>query len=115
MLQSPVEAHYRRQTAAALFCDGLCGPDHNLLSYVFLDPSARRFVVGWAARALRPLAEFRADTAGWADEAKLTGLIQELRAGCASFGRWWDEQRVMGREGGERAFKLADGRVLRLH
>jgi hypothetical protein len=67
------------------------------------------------ARARRPLAEFRTDTAGWADEATLTGLIQELRAGCASFGRWWDEQRVMGREAGEHAFKLADGRVLRLH
>jgi transcriptional regulator with XRE-family HTH domain len=103
------------EAAAALFCDWLGGPDQNLLRYVFLNPSARRFVAGWEARARRLLAEFRADTAGRADEATLTALIQELRAGCASFGRWWDEQQVMGREGGERAFTLADGRVVRLH
>ncbi len=101
--------------AAALFGDWLGGADHNLLRYVFLNPSARRFVVGWEERARRLLAEFRADTAGQVDEATLTALIQELRTGCPSFGRWWDEQQVMGREGGERAFNLADGSTLRLH
>jgi hypothetical protein len=122
VIESPAyvfDAHWTARAwnaaAATLFGDWLGGPDHNLLRYVFLNPSVRRFVVGWEAWARRLLAEFRADTTGRADDAILAGLIQELRAGCTSFGRWWDEQQVMGREGGERAFNLPDGSVLRLH
>jgi transcriptional regulator with XRE-family HTH domain len=114
-----LDAHWTARAwngpAAALFAEWLAGPDHNLLRYVFLNPSAHRFVVNWEARARRLLAEFRADTAGRANDSDVAGLIQGLRAGSNCFGRWWDEQQVMGREGGERAFNLADGSMLRLH
>ena len=113
-----LDAHWTarawNKAAAALFRDWLSGPDRNLLRYVFLDASARHFVMDWEARARRLLAEFRADIAGQADEPVVAALIEELRAGCVLFGRWWDEQQVMAREGGERAFNLPNGRALRL-
>lgn len=100
------------ESAAVLFADWLGGADHNLLRYVFLDTRARHFVADWEVRARRLLAEFRADTAGRAEEAEIARLITELRKDCAFFGRWWDEQQVMSREGGDRTFNHPDGTVL---
>lgn len=102
------------EAAAALFHDWLCRPDRNLLRYVFLDPSARHFIVDWEVRARRLLAEFRADVVGPTHGSNIAALIEELRADCELFGRWWDEQQVTEREGGERAFNVLDGSVLRL-
>lgn len=103
------------EPAAALFRGWLGGPDRNLLRYVFLDPAARRFVVDWDTRARRLVGEFRADTAGRINDPTLLELIRELRARSAVFSTWWDEQQVLAREGGERAFKLPDGRIRNLH
>lgn len=97
--------------AAKLFKGWLGGAEHNLLRYVFLDPHARRFVADWNSRARRLVAEFRADSAGRADEPALFELIDALRAESRLFGVWWEEQQVLGREGGERRFNLPDGSV----
>jgi transcriptional regulator with XRE-family HTH domain len=103
------------RSAAQLFRDWLRGPDRNLLRYVFLDPAARRFVADWPARARRLLAEFRADTAGRAEEPALAELIGALRAGSDRFALWWDEQQVLDREGGERVFNVGGGNARKLH
>lgn len=113
-----LDAHWTarawNKAAAVLFRDWLSGSDRNLLRYVFLNPSARHLIVDWEARARRLLAEFRADVVGRTQKPITATLIEELRAGCELFGRWWDEQQVMEREGGERAFNVRDGNVLRL-
>lgn len=90
--------------AARLFRNWLGGPDPNLLRYVFLDPSASTFIVGWEDRARRLVAECRAELArGHEDEAALA-LVMELRQGSPPFARWWEEQHVLDPEGGERRF-----------
>ena len=58
-------------------------PASGLLEYVFLAPDARRFIVGWPARARRLVAEFRADTAASPDDAVRDAQIEDLRAASA--------------------------------
>ncbi len=99
--------------AARLFADWL-GPraatDRNLLHYVFLAPSARRLVVGWAERARRLVAEFRADTAAWQDDPVRQALVEGLVDASPEFASRWRAQEVLGREGGRRTFAAAQGR-----
>lgn len=92
--------------AAKLFPDWL-GPraaERNLLHYVFLAPSARRLVVGWAERARRLVAEFRADTATWQDDPVRHALVEGLIDASPEFSSRWRAQEVLGREGGRRVF-----------
>ncbi len=51
----------------------------NLLRYVFLDPGAQRFIIDWAARAER--------------------LVAELYRGSVVFEHTWSANRVVAREG----------------
>ncbi|WP_448204232.1 helix-turn-helix transcriptional regulator [Azospirillum sp. sgz302134] len=90
--------------AARLFSGWLDGAERNLLRYVFLDPTARRFICDWENRARRLLAEFRADTARRADDDDVTALVRDLRDGSPAFARLWDDHGVLEREGGLRAF-----------
>jgi transcriptional regulator with XRE-family HTH domain len=78
--------------------------DKNLLRYVFLDLSARRFIADWEDRARRVLAEFRIDHARHLEDPALRGLVDDLRARSRDFARLWEEQAVTAREGGERRF-----------
>jgi hypothetical protein len=81
---------------------GAAGP--NLLRYVFLDPAAQAFIVGWGGRARRLVAEFRADTARRAEDADIARLVDDLRRQSPAFARFWADQTVLAREGGERIF-----------
>ncbi|MBX3621172.1 MAG: helix-turn-helix domain-containing protein [Rhizobacter sp.] len=76
----------------------------NLLRYVFLDPQARRFIVDWPERAERLVAEYRADTAAWADDPVRQALVDELGSASPAFRNAWRAQRVLSREGGLRRF-----------
>ena len=81
----------------------------NLLRFIFLDVSARSLICAWEERARRVAAEFRAACSPHLHEPALCLLIEELRR-SPQFARFWDEQGVLGREGGERTFKHpADG------
>lgn len=99
--------------AARLFPDWL-GPraraERNLLHYVFLEPSAKRLVVGWAERARRLVAEFRADTAAWQDDPVRHALVEGLAAASPEFAVRWHAQEVLAREGGRRVFATNEGR-----
>ncbi|MEO8297826.1 MAG: helix-turn-helix transcriptional regulator [Burkholderiales bacterium] len=103
------EAVAWNRPAAALFADwlgaraGRSGP-HNLLRYVFLHPQAPAFIEGWAERAGRLVAEFRADTATWRDDPVQRSLVDALRAGSSVFAAAWRSQQVLAREGGLRRF-----------
>jgi transcriptional regulator with XRE-family HTH domain len=76
----------------------------NLLRFVFLWPEARNFIVGWAGRAERVAAEFRADTARWRGDPVTDALVAELCNASPDFNRYWRQQKVLGRDGGLRAF-----------
>jgi transcriptional regulator with XRE-family HTH domain len=77
----------------------------NLLRFIFLDVSARSLICAWEQRARRVAGEFRAACSSHLHEPALCLLIEELRYRSPQFARFWDEQGVLGREGGERAFK----------
>jgi transcriptional regulator with XRE-family HTH domain len=80
------------------------GRDHNLLRYIFLDPSARRVILDWPDRAARALAEFRADFGASFNDPPMLALVEQLIAESADFAALWKAQTVMDREGGDRGF-----------
>ncbi len=90
--------------ASHLFSGWFGGPERNLLRYVFLDPSAVAFIGDWENRARRLLAEFRADTAHYADDSPIKALVSDLTDKSGTFARFWNSYTVLAREGGERRF-----------
>lgn len=80
--------------------------DHNLLRYVFFNPLAQTLIVDWHQRALRVVAEYRADSADWQHDRVHLALIDELSAGSQLFAEAWQKQTVLRREGGERHFMI---------
>ncbi|HET8696643.1 MAG TPA: helix-turn-helix transcriptional regulator [Gammaproteobacteria bacterium] len=80
------------------------GAPRNLLQFVFLEPEAKRFIVDWAARARRLVAEYRADTAAWRDDPVRQALVHDLGEASAEFAAAWRSQAVLGRDGGRREF-----------
>ena len=93
--------------AERLFAGWLDGPEPNLLRWLFCEPQARRFVVGWPDRARRAIAEFRADFSRSLDDPQMRRLVDGLRAQDPTFDALWDEQAVLAREGGLRRFAHA--------
>lgn len=90
--------------AERLFAGWLGGADRNLLRYLFREPSARRLIVDWPDRVRRVIAEFRADFSRSLADPQLRQLVEGLRSEDPAFARLWDEQDVLGREGGLRRF-----------
>lgn len=89
------------------------GADKNLLRYIFLNPASRDLIRGWEDRARRVVAEVRADCAPKLQSPELRALIEELLRKSGPFAAWWDEQTVLGREGGERTFQHPEDGFLR--
>lgn len=77
----------------------------NLLRFLFLAPSARQLIHDWPGRAMRLVAEFRADAGRLADAPPLKELVDELSGASPEFAAWWQSQQVMEREGGARRFQ----------
>lgn len=93
--------------AAARLFGGWLGQgsgERNLLRYVFLDPTARSFILDWDNRARRLLAEFRAETARHPEDPAVQALVAGLRGESPLFSRMWDDHGVLEREGGLRRF-----------
>ena len=92
--------------ASNLFLDWLAPGEvqPNLLNYMFLNPSARQFIVDWSVRAQRLVAEFRGDCRGLMDHPALINQIDALRRASPEFDSFWGTQNVLEREGGERTF-----------
>ncbi len=97
--------------AAYLFVGWLdTGGERNLLRFTFCCPGARSLICDWPVRARRLAAEFRAASGAHFDDPKLRVLIAELQQESEEFAQYWDQQAVLGREGGERTFNhQADG------
>jgi transcriptional regulator with XRE-family HTH domain len=98
--------------AARLFSGWLDddGADRNLMRFVFLAPRAQALIADWSERSRRLVAEFRADYSRCPHDAALLALLEELSVKSPLFSRYWKEQAVLHREGGERLFNHpADG------
>ena len=78
--------------------------DRNLLKFVFLTPGAQMLIADWPERSRRLAAEFRADYSRRPNDAAMRELIEELSARSPLFRRYWKDQAVLHREGGERRF-----------
>jgi transcriptional regulator with XRE-family HTH domain len=92
------------EAAAALLGPWLEEGDTSLLRYMFMDASARSFVLDWEERAQRLLAEFRGDMAHALDDEDIALLIRDLTVQSSDFARLWTNHRVLSREGGIRRF-----------
>ncbi|HEY4319360.1 MAG TPA: helix-turn-helix domain-containing protein, partial [Herbaspirillum sp.] len=90
--------------AARLFTGWLddASTDRNLLKFVFLAPSARTLIADWPERSRRLAAEFRADYSRRPNDAAMQELIDALSTQSPLFRRYWQDQAVLHREGGER-------------
>jgi transcriptional regulator with XRE-family HTH domain len=78
--------------------------DRNLLKFVFLTPGAQTLIADWPERSRRLAAEFRADYSRRPQDSAMQALIDELSAQSQLFRRYWKDQAVLHREGGERRF-----------
>lgn len=90
--------------AAEVLAPWLVSGESCLLRYVFLDPSARSFIHDWDERAGRLVAEFRAHSALYPDDAALARFIAQLQRDSAVFAEFWNRHGVLAREGGRRVF-----------
>ena len=90
--------------AIRLFSPWLQGPETNLLRHVFLDPTARTFVVDWEFRARQLVAQFRNDFANNVDDPKMLELVRELSDGSDLFRSAWTDQRVLFRDGDAKSY-----------
>lgn len=78
--------------------------ERNLLRFMFLEPSAKEFVIDWPGRARRLVAEFRAECGKGTDDPPIQGLIANLQEHSGEFLQFWNAQEVLAREGGARVF-----------
>ena len=91
--------------AARLFIGWLDRPGHhNLLRFIFLEPSARSLICDFGDRARRVVAEFRADASLHLNDPAIRLLVSDLTRSSPDFARCWAEHAVLAREGGERTF-----------
>lgn len=77
----------------------------NLLRFIFEEPQAKNIVLNWDNRAMRAVAEFRADVAASIEQADIALFIDTLSHNSVPFKHWWDRQTVLAREGGLREFQ----------
>ncbi len=76
----------------------------NLLQFIFQEPKARDIVIGWENRAVRAVAEFRADVAASIEQLEMASFVEDLSSKSELFKLCWDRQTVLAREGGVREF-----------
>jgi transcriptional regulator with XRE-family HTH domain len=80
------------------------GDERNLLQFMFLQRSAKNFVIDWPERTRRLVAEFRAECGKGMDDPPIRDLIAKLQEQSGEFLRLWNSQEVVARKGGVRAF-----------
>jgi transcriptional regulator with XRE-family HTH domain len=83
---------------ALLLSQGLPPYERNAIWRMFANPMSRRlYYPPWEQVAQRVLAEFRADSARFADEEWFKGLVADLQRISPEFRAWWPRHDVRGR------------------
>ncbi|HEU4641552.1 MAG TPA: helix-turn-helix transcriptional regulator [Gemmatimonadaceae bacterium] len=86
--------------AAAVFgLDSLAPGDRNMLWYILAHPAARERLVHWEGNAQRVMAQFRAATARYVGDPRVTTLVERLLGASREFAEWWPRHDVSGRPG----------------
>jgi hypothetical protein len=88
-----------RAAEAVFALDTLDPADRNMLWYIFMHPEARSRLVHWEGNAQRVLAQFRAGTARFVGDPRVSALIRRLLGASAEFAAWWPRHDVLGRPG----------------
>jgi transcriptional regulator with XRE-family HTH domain len=69
------------KSAEQIFELWLAGPEKNLLWHVFLDPTAKEFLVNWELSARQLLAQFRIEYIKHIDDPQMIELVKGLNEG----------------------------------
>lgn len=69
-------------------------PGTSFVRYLFTEPVARERIVNWTAFASASVAALRRETGRRPHDARLTVLVDELRAGDPDAARWWQDHQV---------------------
>lgn len=72
-------------------------PGTSFVRWLLLDPTSRERITNWDDFAAAAIGVLRYEIGRHPDDAKLRGLIDELRANSPAVARWWDEQGVIDR------------------
>ena len=78
--------------------------ERNIVRLVFTNDELRRRLVDWEGIAQRMLAQFRASSGRYTDNAQFGSLIAELSRLSPEFARWWPLHEVRGRQDGRKEF-----------
>ncbi len=76
--------------------------ERNIVRFIFTDKEYRRSVVDWEGIAQRALAQFRASSSQYPNDAQLSALISELQQLSPEFACWWSKHEVQGRQDGRK-------------
>lgn len=92
-----LEVLYANALGHALYSEMYRDPTRpaNPARFVFLDPAARDFFVDWEAAAEDMVALLRAEIGRNPDDAKLSGLVEELSSHSGPFRDLWEKHDVM--------------------
>jgi transcriptional regulator with XRE-family HTH domain len=78
--------------------------ERNILRIIFTDEEFRRRSVDWEGVAQRALAQFRASSSQYRNDAQFSALITELQQRSPAFAGWWSRHEVQGRRDGCKEF-----------
>ena len=94
------------RAACQVFADFATMPieERNIVHFFFTDEECRRRCVDWEGVAQRLLAQFRASSSQYHDDAQFSALITELQQRSPEFARWWSQHKVQGRQDGQKEF-----------
>ncbi|HTK11941.1 MAG TPA: helix-turn-helix transcriptional regulator [Ktedonobacteraceae bacterium] len=92
------------RAACLLFSDFASLPPHerNMMRIVFTSSELRSLLVDWEGVAQRLLAQFRASSSLYVDDAQFAALVKELQQVSPEFARWWPRHDVRGRQDGRK-------------
>ena len=78
--------------------------ERNIVRLVFTDEEYRRRCGDWEGVAQRVLAQFRASSSQYRNDAQFGALITELQQRSPEFACWWSKHEVQGRQDGQKEF-----------
>ncbi|HEY4387074.1 MAG TPA: helix-turn-helix transcriptional regulator [Ktedonobacteraceae bacterium] len=90
--------------ACSLFGDFASQPPHerNMMRLIFTSSELRHLLVDWEGVAQRSLAQFRASSSRYVDDAQFGVLVKELQQVSPEFALWWPRHDVQGRQDGRK-------------
>jgi hypothetical protein len=83
----------------------------NMMTFMFQHPLSQTLVCDWENRASRIVAELRADTMYYQHDQGLNAFVTRMNNDSETFREYWSRQQVVVREGGERTFSNAQGKL----